>query len=337
LSREDGTHKSSFADNSRSYVDNFSSLTMPPRMSVCAVGSSCSTFWSARELTAYNLLKPQFVDFKADDGTVLHGRLLLPPNASADQKVPLLMNPYGGPHAQEVVNAWTGGNGYFDQILANDGIAVLHVDNRGMGGRGKKFAAPIRHNMGETELKDQLAALDQVIERFPQIDGSRLGWWGWSYGGFMTSYAMTHSKRFRAGVAVAPVTDWHDYDSIYTERYMGLPKDNPDGYKSSSVQLAAPNLSGHLLIVHGTSDDNVHMQNTMQLAQAFENANRQFELRLYPRKTHSIAGTAVRTNLFERIRAEFDSQLLGWTPEKIAASNPELPAHSQATSHTGAQ
>jgi dipeptidyl-peptidase-4 len=275
------------------------------------------------------------VDFKADDGTVLHGRLLLPPNATADQKAPLLMNPYGGPHAQEVVNAWAGGNGHFDQILAQDGIAVLHVDNRGMGGRGKKFAAPILHNMGETELKDQLAALDQLIERFPQVDGSRLGWWGWSYGGYMTSYAMTHSKRFKAGVAVAPVTDWHDYDSIYTERYMGLPKDNPDGYKRSSVQLAAANLSGHLLIVHGTSDDNVHMQNTMQLAQAFENANRQFALRLYPRKTHSIAGAATRTNLFEHIRAEFDSQLLGWTPEKIAASNPET--HPQSTSQAGAQ
>jgi dipeptidyl-peptidase-4 len=141
----------------------------------------------------------------------------------------------------------------------------------------------------------------------------------------MTSYALTHSKRFKAGVAVAPVTDWHAYDSIYTERYMGLPKDNPEGYKSGSVQAAAANLSGHLLVIHGTSDDNVHLQNTMQLAQAFINSGKQFELLLFPRKTHGIAGTAARTTLYERVRGEFDFALLGWSPEKIQASNPPLP------------
>jgi dipeptidyl-peptidase-4 len=144
----------------------------------------------------------------------------------------------------------------------------------------------------------------------------------------MTTYALTHSRRFQAGVAVAPVTDWHDYDSIYTERYMGLPKDNAQGYRSGSVQAAAANLSGHLLIIHGTSDDNVHIQNTIQLAQAFINSGKQFELLLVPRKTHSIAGTAARTNVYERVRAEFDSALLGWSRERIAASNPPLPAQS---------
>jgi dipeptidyl-peptidase-4 len=142
----------------------------------------------------------------------------------------------------------------------------------------------------------------------------------------MTLYALTHSQLFKAGVAVAPVTDWHDYDSIYTERYMGLPKENADGYRAASVQAAAGNLVGHLLVVHGTSDDNVHMQNTMQLAQLFINSGKQFELLLFPRRTHSIAGTAARTNLYERIRAEFDSALLGWSSEKIAASNPPYPA-----------
>lgn len=325
ISRGDGTHHADFADDGLHYVDTNSALLAPPRLSVCSVGGQCNNFWSARLAAEFPIIKPEFVDFKADDGTVLHGILVMPPAATAQDKAPLLMNPYGGPHAQSVVDAWGSSNFFFDQILARDGIAVLHVDNRGMGGRGKKFAAVLRHNFGEVELNDQLAALDQALNRYPQLDGNRLGWWGWSYGGFMTSYAMTHSKRFKAGVAVAPVTDWHDYDSIYTERYMGLPKDNPDGYKKSSVQLAAANLSGHLLIVHGTSDDNVHMQNTLQFAQDLENANKQFELRLYPRKTHGISGPAARTNLFERIRAQFDSQLLGWSPEKIASSNPPWP------------
>ena len=325
ISREDGTHNASFPDDGKYYVDTYSALVSPPRMSLCSASGNCNAFWSSRPVTSYEFVKPQFVDFKADDGTVLHGELVMPADASAEQKVPVLMNPYGGPEAQDVQDRWGAANFFFEEILAHDGIAVLRVDNRGMGFRGKKFATVLRHEFGKVELNDQLTALDQALNRFPQLDGNRLGWWGWSYGGFMTSYALTHSKRFKAGVAVAPVTDWHDYDSIYTERYMGLPKDNAEGYKSGSVQNAAANLSGHLLVVHGTSDDNVHMQNTIQLAQSFINSGRQFELLLFPRKTHGIAGTAARTNLFERIRGEFDYYLLGWTPEKIAASNPPLP------------
>jgi dipeptidyl-peptidase-4 len=323
ISREDGTHETSFPDDAKYYVDTYSALTTPPRMSLCSNSGNCNPFWSSRPISTYELLKPQFVDFTADDRTVLHGEMVMPAGATSEQKVPVLMNPYGGPEAQSVQDHWNPAELFFDQILAHDGIAVLRVDNRGMGFRGKKFASVLRHDFGKVELNDQLTALDQALNQFPQLDGNRLGWWGWSYGGFMTSYALTHCRRFKAGVAVAPVTDWHDYDSIYTERYMGLPKENPDGYKSSSVQAAASSLSGHLLIVHGTSDDNVHMQNTMQLAQNFINAEKQFELLLFPRKTHGIAGAAPRTTLFERIRAEFDSALLGWSQEKIAASNPQ--------------
>ena len=335
ISREDGTHEASFSDDARYYVDTYSALMAPPRMSLCSNSGICNAFWSSRPLTSFEFIKPQFVDFTADDGTVLHGEMLMPPGASAEHKVPLLMNPYGGPEVQTVKDRWSASEFFFDQILAHDGIAVLRVDNRGMGFRGKKFAIVLRHEFGKVELNDQLTALDQALNHFPQLDGNRLGWWGWSYGGFMTTYALTHSRRFKAGVAVAPVTDWHDYDSIYTERYMGLPKENADGYKASSVQSAATNLVGHLLIAHGTSDDNVHMQNTMQLAQDFINSGKQFELLLFPRKTHGIAGTAPRTTLFERIRGEFDFALLGWTPEKIAASNPPLPP--QPAPASGAQ
>jgi dipeptidyl-peptidase-4 len=196
-----------------------------------------------------------------------------------------------------------------------DGIAVLVVDNRGMGARGRKFATVLRHNFGKIELKDQLAALDQALQKFPQLDGSRLGWWGWSYGGYMTLNAMTHSDRFKAGVSVAPVTDWTDYDSIYTERYGGLVPANADAYKKSSPINHAANLHGHLLEVHGTSDDNVHMQNTMQMINAFINAGKQFDLQLYPRKTHGIGGREARVHLFTRIRDHFRRELLGATQQ----------------------
>ncbi len=311
ISQEEGTHQVTFSDQGPHYVDNFSALMTPPQLSLCDAGQGgCKAFWRSRDLAGFHLIKPQFVDFTAEDGTVLHGEILLPLQTSG-KKVPVLLNPYGGPGAQQVRNAWGGTTFLFHQLLAEDGIAILQVDNRGMAGRGQKFASALRHNFGEVELKDQLTALDQALKQFPQLDADRLGWWGWSYGGYMTIYALTHSDRFLAGFAVAPVTDWKDYDSIYTERYMGLPKDNAEGYRKSSPVNTPETLHGDLVIVHGTSDDNVHMQNTIQMANAFINADKQFSLVLYPRKTHGIAGAAARTQLFTRIHDHFNRTLLG--------------------------
>jgi dipeptidyl-peptidase-4 len=309
ISREEGTHAPEFAKDASLYVDLFSAQMIPPRMSLCSLDGSCQVFWQSRSLSDYNLIAPKFVDFQAEDGTTLHGSLLLPPHIEG--KAPLLMNPYGGPHAQRVRNAWGGNDFLFDQILAREGIAVLRVDNRGMGNRGQKFATALRHNFGEVELNDQLTALDQALAQFPQLDGSRLGWWGWSYGGYMTLFALTHSDRFRAGVAVAPVTDWRDYDSIYTERYMGLPQQDEAAYKKSSPVFAAAHLHGNLLIAHGTGDDNVHMQNTIQMALALINNGKPFDMALYPRKTHSISGSENRRHLFNKIKAHFERYLLG--------------------------
>jgi dipeptidyl-peptidase-4 len=324
VTREPGTHQAIFSPDGKHYVDNFSARMTPPRVSLCpAGGGECRALWESHPIGPYELQSPERLELKAADGaTVLYGTLLMPSGVAPGAKIPLIDNPYGGPGAQSVVDSW-GGNGFlFDQMLARDGFAVLHVDNRGMAGRGKAFAvAPMRH-FGQVELADQLAALQQVLATHPQLDSQRLGWWGWSYGGYLTLYALTHAEQFKAGVAVAPVTDWREYDSIYTERYMGLPADNEEGYRNSSAVNSAAALKGHLLEAHGTSDDNVHVQNTMQMIDAFINHGVEFDLQLYPRKTHSIAGAAARTNLYRRIEAHFQRWLAEAQPRaQLAIGN----------------
>jgi dipeptidyl-peptidase 4 len=312
VSKENGWHSADFDPrNSKYYVDTYSALTTPPSISLCTIDGHCNAFWNARSVAAYHLLTPKFVDFKAADGTTtLEGVILLPESGPmmANGKAPLILNPYGGPGSQDVRDAW-GVVGFFDQILARQGFAVLKVDNRGMANRGKAFALPIKHNFGEVELADQLAATKQALQQFPQLDASRVGFWGWSYGGYFTLYALEHTDMFKAGVSVAPVTDWRNYDSIYTERYMGLPKEDEDGYKKSSPVNFAADLHGKLLEVHGTGDDNVHMQNTIQMVNAFINAGKPFNLMLYPRKTHGIAGFQARTHLFHMIESHFEESL----------------------------
>jgi dipeptidyl-peptidase-4 len=207
-----------------------------------------------------------------------------------------------------VVNKWHDGL-LFDELLAQHGFAVLRADNRGMGGRGRAFAQAAYHNFGPVQLEDQLTVVYAALAQYPQLDAKRLGWWGWSWGGTFTLYAMSHSDRFRAGVAVAPVTDWRNYDSIYTERYMSEPADFASGYKEFSVLNSAANLKGQLLLAHGTGDDNVHMENTVQYVQKLIDAQIPYDLQIYPRKTHAISGSDVRTHLFNRILAQFETYL----------------------------
>ena len=186
---------------------------------------------------------------------------------------------------------------------------MFTVDNRGTPNRDRKFQTAIRHQFGAVELKDQISALNQLLTQVPQLDRTRIAIWGWSNGGSMTLYSLTHSQAFKAGVAVAPVTDWHLYDSIYTERYMGLLKENPKGY-DDSLPKAADKLHGSLLLVHGTSDDNVHMQNSIQMIEGLIKAGKQFKFMPYPNKTHGIGGTADRTHLFHMIQNHFQSELM---------------------------
>ncbi len=307
LTTEEGQHFGDFSDDGKHYTHMYFGPEKSPSLSLCAVGGSCSPVWAARNTIAdYGLRAPKQLEFKADDGTVLYGRLLLPPDAPASGKIPLIVNIYGGPAAQMVRKSTPDP---FDEILARKGFAIFAVDNRGTPGRDRKFQTAIRHEFGAIELKDQLTALDQLLAQYPQLDKDRIAIWGWSNGGSMTLYAMTHSDRFRAGVAVAPVTDQLNYDTIYTERYMGLQKDDKDGYEQSDVTQNADKLHGALLLVHGTSDDNVHFQNSIQMIDALIKAGKQFRLMIYPNKTHSIAGKDARIHLFTMIVDHFEREL----------------------------
>jgi len=308
LTHEEGMYSAKFSDDGKHYAQTFMGPLSSQRMSLCTVGAAgCAPVWQARdEVAEYGLRAPQWLEFKAEDGTTLYGRLLLPPDAPSSGKIPLIVNIYGGPAGQTVLKEPTNP---FDEILARKGFAIFSVDNRGTPGRDRKFQTAIRHEFGAIELKDQLTSLDQLLAQYPQLDPDRMAIWGWSNGGSMTVYAMTHSQRFRAGVAVAPVTNQINYDTIYTERYIGQLKDDPEGYRESDVTTAVANLHGSLMIAHGTGDDNVHFQNSMQMINALINAGKQFRLMIYPNKTHGIAGSESRDHLFHMIEEHFEREL----------------------------
>ena len=211
---------------------------------------------------------------------------------------PLIVNPYGGPHDQTVMNQWSG-HLLFDELLAQHGFAVLHADNRGMGSRGRAFAQAAYRNFGPVQLEDQLTVIDAALKAYPQLDPQAPGLVGLELGRHVHAVCHDAFARFRAGVAVAPVTDWRNYDSIYTERYLGVPADDPDGYRDFSVVNSAANLKGRLLLVHGTGDDNVHIENTVQFVQRLIDAGIPYDLQIFPRKTHSLAGPEAETELVQ--------------------------------------
>jgi dipeptidyl-peptidase 4 len=308
-----GYHDGLFADSGGAWVDTYSTRVTAPRLGLCRDDGECKVFWSTNALEPYALPPPEQLEVKAGDGTTLYASLMLPPGAKTPGSVPLIVNPYGGPGPQTVLdrygdNAWAD-NLLFDELLAQHGFAVLRADNRGMGRRGRAFAQAAWHDFGSVQLTDQLSVVDAVLDKFPQLDRQRLGWWGWSWGGHFTLYAMTHSDRFRAGVAVAPVTDWHNYDSIYTERYLGEGSTDAAAYHEFSSLASAAHLHGSLLLMHGTGDDNVHITNSLQFIQALIDAGIPYDFQVFPRKTHAIAGNEARVALFNRILSHFERTL----------------------------
>jgi dipeptidyl-peptidase-4 len=317
-----GSHLATFSPDGSHYVEDYLSLNSLGAVSICATGGACKELWAYPTLQSLTLRSPQIIKTTAHDGkTILYSTLLLPEGATKAASVPLILNPYGGPGPQEVTNAFSPSL-LFDEILTRHGFAVLHTDNRGTGHRGRDFAQAAYHNFGAVQFEDQITAMDNVLAQFPVLDKNRLGWWGWSWGGSFTLYAMTHSDRFRAGVAVAPVTDYRNYDSIYPERYLGVLPDSAKVYDDNSLLPSAANLHGHLLIAHGTGDDNVHIENTVQYIQKLIEAGKSYDLQIYPRKTHSIAGADARISLFNRILAQFDTYLMPATDPMPATGNP---------------
>ena len=308
VSRTKGFHEPEFPDRGTSYIDKYSDKLTPPTVAYCTADGLCKPFWQSTPLKGHTLIVPEDLQLTAaDKTTALYGTLTLPPDTQSPASVPLIVNPYGGPGVGAAKNRWGNKRFLFDQLLAEHGFAVLHVDNRGMAGRGRDFEQACYHAFGPPQLADQLASVDQVLAKYPQLDAHRLGWWGWSWGGSFTLYALSHSDRFLAGVSGAPVTDFRNYDSIYTERYLGLPSENADSYRNDAALTNAAHLKGHILILHGTGDDNVHLSNTIQYIQKLIDAGIPYDYNVFPRKTHSVAGPTAQTALNNKLLMFFET------------------------------
>ncbi|MBI4409719.1 MAG: S9 family peptidase [Gemmatimonadetes bacterium] len=247
-----------------------------------------------RRLAALGARPPEFFRFRTSDGVELNGWMIRPPDFDPERRYPVLMYVYGGPGSQTVLEAWGAGAGHsrylWHQLLAQRGYIIASVDNRGTGSRGRAFKKLTYLDLGTWEAHDQIEAA-RYLGSLPFVDPGRIGIWGASYGGTMSALTMMRGGTlFRAGIAVAPVTHWKLYDTIYTERYMRTPAENPEGYRRSAPLEHAAGLTGQLLLVHGTGDDNVHFQNTVQLVQALQDAGKQFALMVYPNRTHALGG-----------------------------------------------
>jgi dipeptidyl-peptidase 4 len=310
LTSEEGTHGLVLAPGGRWFVSSFSSATTSPRTFLRTADGAVATVLDepANPAADYAMPTVEFGSFRGADGTLFYTKLLKPADFDPAKKYPAVVSVYGGPHAQVVRNGWAPPS--VDALLAAKGILVWSMDNRGSWGRGHAFEAAVLKNLGTLELADQLEGIAELKKR-PYVDGSRIGIHGWSYGGYMTLFAATHAGDvFRSAAAGAPVTDWKLYDSIYTERYMKLPKENADGYKAAAPVAAAGKLGTKLLILHGTSDDNVHMQNTMVFADELMKAKKDYVFVPLPRQPHGPRDPAARWYTNQRIAEFFEQTLL---------------------------
>jgi dipeptidyl-peptidase-4 len=290
------------------FIDSFSNVSTPPRTVLRNYSGDQLSVLVSNDNPAedYDFTPPRIVSFQTRDGVILYGKLYQPVDFDKAKKWPAIVHVYGGPGLQSVRNSWNGLP--WQQVLAARGYIVWELDNRGTMGRGHKFESSIFHNLGEQEVADQRRGVDYLLS-LGYVDGKRIGITGWSYGGYMTIHSMLLVPDiFKAGVAGAPVTDWRNYDSIYTERYMGLPAENSDAYDDASNVENANLLQGKLLIVHNFEDDNVLLQNSMQFALALENEDKPYSLALYGQKTHHVSGKVER-QMYEAMTSFFERNL----------------------------
>jgi dipeptidyl-peptidase 4 len=305
ITRADGWHDPLIAPDASAFVDTYSNAMTPPRQDLYRIdGSRTAVINDDRvpELGDYASSPVEFLTVKAHDGTQLDAEMIKPPDFDPSRKYPVLVDVYGGPQAQEVQDTWGNTDFLWFEMMAEKGFIVFALDNRGSYRRGHNFEVPIYHHLGKVELEDQLTGV-RYLKSLPYVDGSRIGIWGWSYGGTMVLNALFNAPDvFKAGVAVAPVTDWRLYDTIYTERYMGRPQDNPEGYMDSSPVHHAGQLQAKLMIAHGTGDDNVHFANTTELInELILNGRYPDDLMILPGRGHGMTDWPARVQLYQRI------------------------------------
>jgi dipeptidyl-peptidase 4 len=311
LSQQDGTHRAVFNPTFTHYVGVWSDIQTPTQVRLHrADGTELRAIDrnAVPALAEHRLATPEFVQVPTRDGFVMDGVLIRPPDFNPSRRYPVYQFTYAGPGAAQVRNQWGGVQYMFHQLLAQQGIIVWILDNRSASGQGAESQWPVYGRLGELELQDLEDGVTWLRQQ-SWVEPSRILLSGWSYGGFMTAYALTHSTSWAAGIAGAPVTDWRDYDTIYTERYMKMPQNNPDGYRRTSAYLAANRLHGRLLLIHGTLDDNVHMQNSLQFAYELQKAGKPFEMMLYPRSRHSISDPALNLHV-RRLMFDFVIRVL---------------------------
>ena len=309
LSKEDGTHDALFAPDAASYVDTYSNVMIPPRRDVHSADGTKATALEENKVPAlaqYHLSPVEFFTIQSHDGVTLHCSMIKPPHFDLSKKYPVITFTYGGPHAQVVLNGWGRATTFlWHQMMAQKGYIIFSLDNRGSTARGHAFEEPIYHHLGAQELVDQREGADW-LRRQPYVDAKRLGIWGWSYGGHMTLHAMFEAGDiYKAGFAGGPVTDWHFYDTIYTERYMGLLPKEEENYAASSPIRNTGKLTGKLLIAHGTGDDNVHYSNTLSLINDLISAGKYVEVMAFPGRGHGVSDAPAQRVLWERVTQFF--------------------------------
>jgi dipeptidyl-peptidase-4 len=298
LSQSEGTHKVTFSPNARYFVDQWSDINTPTQARLYNSDGTLVRVVEENKVAAlgeYRLGKAELMRVKTRDGFEMEAMMIRPPDFDPSKKYPVVEFTYSGPHAPQVKNAWGGNTYMWHQLLAQKGYIVWYCDNRTASGKGAESAWASYKSFGPLELRDLEDGV-AYLKTLPYVDGSRVALWGWSFGGYMTAYALTHSKVWKLGIAGGTVADWANYDSIYTERYMLTPAHNPEGYKESPLSGAA-NLSGKLMLIHGAIDDNVHVANTIQLIYALQKAGKQFDLMLYPKSRHGVTDPLLVTHM----------------------------------------
>ncbi len=313
ISQEEGTNDADFSNNFKFYISNFSTIVVPP---IYTVNDNKGKVLRVLEdnkrlkerLAKYEISKPEFFTFSTPEITLpdgkqveLNGFKILPYNFNPDKEYPVLVTIYGGPGSQTATNSWGGFNYMWYQMLAENGIMVVTVDNRGTGARGEVFKKMTYLELGKYETLDYIETA-KYLGNLTYVDKNKIAIFGWSYGGFMASNALFQgAEYYSTAIAVAPVTNWRYYDNIYTERFMRKPQDNPDGYDNNSPINHVDKLKGNYLLIHGDADDNVHPQNSMDLFTALVKADKQFDFMLYPNKNHSIYGGNTRYHLYTKM------------------------------------